>query len=99
MDLGFERSEHGEGRGRPRRLDYVRLLASVAAVQAGSRTAAAEARLASDPMTSDSPVEALARLFDPSFGWSAGVAALGGSFNPALAHGSVLRRVAIRKGS
>jgi hypothetical protein len=87
MDLSFERYDTGKRRNAARGLDYIRLLSSIAAAQAGSRTAATEARLGIRRMPADSPVAALTRLFDPGFGWASAVAALGGSFHPALARG------------
>lgn len=87
MDLGFDRWKRG---GQPT-LDYIRLVSSVAATQAGSRTAIAEAQRDAADGTPEAPVDALVRLFDPAAGWAASVAALGGSFHPALAGSTTIR--------
>lgn len=90
MDLSFDRRV-ARGHGAEPALDYLRLVSSITATQAASRTAATEARLTSAWTPLESPIDALVRLFDPGLGWASGVAALGGSFNPRLAGSATIR--------
>lgn len=65
------------------RLDYPRLIATLAAAQASSPTARAATRAGVTKVAPASrPVDALVTLLVPGAGWSKSVLALGGSFSP-----------------
>jgi hypothetical protein len=85
MDLGFSRWDALRTDAAPAPLDYSRLIASLVAMQARSRTAASEATLAADAFAGPSPVAALVRLFEAAPGWVEALPALEGSFHPHLA--------------
>lgn len=85
MDLGFTRFDALRSDAVPVPLDYIRLIASLAAMQAGSRTAAVEATLTAGTFAGADPVDALVRMYAAEPGWAAAVTALGGSFHPELA--------------
>jgi hypothetical protein len=85
MDLGFTRLDALRSDAAPAPLDYFRLIASLAAMQAASRTAAVEATLAAGTFAGAHPVAALVRLFDAAPGWVDALTTLGGSFHPQLA--------------
>lgn len=85
MDLGFTRWDALRTDAAPAPLDYFRLIASLAAMQAGSRTAAVEATLSGGTFTGAHPVSALVRLFEAAPGWVEALGALDGSFHPQLA--------------
>jgi hypothetical protein len=65
-------------------LDYGRLVASLAAVQAASRTAVGDVA-SNAPLDEADPVDALVLLFAGQPGWGGAVTALGGSFSPVVA--------------
>jgi len=85
MDMDFIRLKRARRVAVPARLDYARLVAGIAAMQAATRTAAVEARLAVTPIPCESPVDALVTLFATRPGWVSAVATLGGSFHPGVA--------------
>ena len=85
MDLGFSRLDALRLDAAPLPLDHYRLIASLAAMQAASRTAAVEATLAAGTFATADPVVALVKLFGASAGWAAAVTMLEGSFHPELA--------------
>ncbi|WP_156679406.1 hypothetical protein [Sphingomonas profundi] len=86
MDLGFTRLDALRcDAAAPLPLDYVRLVASLAAMQSATRTAAVEARLSTGTFDSAHPIVALVKLLAAGPGWASSVTTLGGSFHPALA--------------
>ena len=85
MDLGFSRFDALRSDAAPAPLDYFRLIASLAAMQAASRTAAVEATLAAGTFAGAHPVAALVRLFEAGPGWVEALKTLEGSFHPQLA--------------
>ncbi len=85
MDLGFNRLGALRSGVVPIPLDYYRLVASLSAMQAASRTATVEAMIAAGTFACTDPVAALVRLFCTAPGWTAALAALNGSFHPGLA--------------
>jgi hypothetical protein len=85
MDLGFSRWDALRTDAAPAPLDYFRLIASLAAMQAGTRTAAVEATLSAGTFAGAHPVAALVRIFEAAPGWVEAVATLDGSFHPQLA--------------
>ena len=85
MDLNFPSVEVARPFATPLGLDFQRLVATCAALQAATPTAAVEAQLASRERVPVRPVDALVALLRGRPGWSASVAVLGGSFNPAAA--------------
>lgn len=85
MSLSFPSVEIARPFATPLGLDFQRLVATCAALQAGTATAAIEARLAEGPGAPVRPVEALVTLLGGRSGWAGAVATLGGSFNPVAA--------------
>jgi hypothetical protein len=84
MDLSFSRRNRKGAAQAAALIDYHRLIAGVAAAQAGSQTAALEARLSRQTTTPETPAEALVALFDPGAEVLDASAALGGSFHPGV---------------
>ena len=87
MDLSFRHLDARRSDVVPAPLDYLRLVASLAAMQASSRTAAVEATLSTGTFVPRQPVEAMADLLGPGPGWADAVTTLEGSFHPAIAAG------------
>ncbi len=85
MDLGFSRFDTLRAEVAPVPLDYLQLVASLATMQATSRTAAIEARLLTGTFAASHPVAALVTIFAAASGWAESTGVLGGSFHPEMA--------------
>jgi len=85
MNLSFPSVEIARPFATPLGFDFQRLVATCAALQAGSPTAAAEARLSGVHEVPVRPVDALVTLLGGRTGWAGAVAVLQGSFNPEAA--------------
>jgi hypothetical protein len=85
MDLSFSSLDVANARAVPLGLDFQRLVASCAALQAATHTAAVEAQLSGEREAPVRPVDALVALLVGRPGWAASIAVLGGSFNPMAA--------------
>ena len=85
MDLSFPSLDVARPFATPLGLDYQRLVATCAALQASTPTAQAEAQLAGERNAPAQPVDALVALFGARPNWTASIAVLGGSFHPEAA--------------
>lgn len=85
MSFNFPNVEVAHPFATPLGLDFQRLVATCAALQAGTPTAAAEAHLSRGQGRPPRPIDALVTLLGGRTGWAGAVAMLGGSFNPEAA--------------
>lgn len=85
MDLGFPSLDVARPFATPLGLDFQRLVASCAALQASTPTAICEAQLSGKRQAPPKPGDALAALLAGRPGWEASIAVLQGSFNPQTA--------------
>lgn len=85
MDLNFPSMAVARPFATPLGLDFQRLVATCAALQAATPTAAVEAQLSGKERVPVRPVDALLAVLGGRAGWAASVAVLGGSFNPEAA--------------
>ena len=85
MDYSFPSLEVARPFATPLGLDFQHLVATCAALQAGTPTAIAEAQLSGKWEAPVRPVDALVRLIEGKPGWAASVAVLGGNFSPEAA--------------
>lgn len=84
VNLGSSWLGGGEPGAKALGLDYPTLVASLAAAQATTRAATLDPA-SRPPFSVEDQVRALVTLFAAQPGWATSVAALGGSFNPAIA--------------
>jgi hypothetical protein len=85
MDLSFPSLDVAHPYAVPLGLDFQRLIATCAALQAATPTAAVETQLSSEHLAPVRPVDALVALLAGRPGWTASIAVLGGSFSPEAA--------------
>lgn len=85
MDLSFPKLDVANPTATPLGLDFQRLVATCAAIQAATPTAGAEAQLSGESETVLRPVDALVALLAGQPSWAAAIDVLGGSFNPEAA--------------
>jgi hypothetical protein len=81
MDLSFPGLDVARPFATPLGLDFQRLVASCAALQASTPTAAVEAHLSGKRPAPLRPEDALVALIEGRPGWEASIAVLKGSFN------------------
>ena len=89
MDLSFPKLDVASPKATPLGLDFQRLVATCAAIQAATPTATVEAQLSGEFEAPLRPVDALVTLLAGQPGWAAAIDVLEGSFNPeAVRHAS-----------
>ena len=85
MDLSFPSLDVARPFATPLGLDFQRLVASCAALQASTPTAAVEAQLSGKRLAPLRPADALVALLEGRPGWRSSIAVLEGSFSPEAA--------------